>query len=195
MGDIKFSILTPWLPPRPSIHKAISYIDNQTYQNWEHLISIDRLGHGLESNDPRRSIHPCETEHNTWGNTCRHNLWGEATGDWILYLDDDDILYPNCLEEIAKAIAADPDKDWGYFAIKLGTNVFFHNPPGGGLITGGQIFHRKYAMNGEDLRWYDNTNYGADWDHIYQHFVKPERQPILISAVLGELPKHGVGQV
>ena len=193
--SIKFSILTPWLPPRLSIHQSIGYVNNQTYQNWEHLISIDRLGFNLESDDERRKIRPCLVEHNTWGNSCRHNLWAEATGDWILYLDDDDILYPGALAEVAQAIEANPGLDWGYFAIKLGTNKFFNYPPGGGLITGGQIFHRRILLDGSEGRWYDNGNYGADWDLIYQRFVKPERTPILIDKVLGELPKHGVGKV
>ena len=122
-------------------------------------------------------------------------MWDQATGNWILYLDDDDKLYPNCLEVVANAIVAEPHKEWGYFEILLGPNKFFHYPPAGGGITGGQIFHRKYAINGEELRWYDNGNYGGDWDLIYQRFVKPGREPILIRQILGELPKHGRGVV
>ena len=191
----KFTICTPWLPPRP-IRPAIDLINAQTYQDWEHLITIDRLDHApVETDDPRRRFIPCEVEHNTWGNTCRHNMWEEATGDWIMYLDDDDRLYPNALEEVAKAIEKSPESEWGYFIIKLGPNEFFHYPPAGGGITGGQIFHRKYAHNGEELRWFDNANYGGDWDHIYQHFVKPDRKPILLKKCLGELPKHGRGTI
>jgi glycosyltransferase involved in cell wall biosynthesis len=33
----------------------------------------------------------------------------KASGDWIKFLDDDDYLAPNCLEEMAKAIALRPD--------------------------------------------------------------------------------------
>jgi len=33
----------------------------------------------------------------------------KATGDWIKFLDDDDYLAPNCLQEMAKAIAFRPD--------------------------------------------------------------------------------------
>jgi len=192
---IKFSILTPWLPPR-DIQKAIGYINAQTYENWEHLISIDRLGYSVESDDERRRIYPCEVEHNTWGNTCRHNLWGHATGDWILYLDDDDILYPGCLERVAQAIEAEPDKDWGYFAIYLGPNIFFHPPPiGGGGITGGQVFHKRIGSDGTEYRWHDTVHYGGDWDLVYQYFVRVDKPMISIPDVLGELPKHGRGEV
>jgi glycosyltransferase involved in cell wall biosynthesis len=191
--SIKFSILTPWLPPRP-IRPTIDLINAQTYDNWEHLISIDRLDHApISSDDPRRKIYPCAEEHRTWGNTCRHNLWGEATGDWILYLDDDDILYPHCLERVAQAIEAEPGKDWGYFDILLGGNHFFHVPPAGGGITGGQVFHKKIGADGTPYRWYDTGNYGGDWDLIYQYFVRVEKEPILIRDCLGELPKHGRG--
>ncbi len=192
---IKFSVLTPWLPPRQSIHNTIKYIDDQTYQNWEHLITIDRFGHSLESYDDRRIIIPCEEEHNRWGNPCRHNMWAEATGDWIIYLDDDDILYPGALEVIANSIALEPDKDWGYFQIMLGPNIFFHDPPQGGLITGGQIFHRRVGLDGTEYRWFDTTNMAADWDFIYQYFVRTEKPKILIHSLLGELPKHGKGIV
>ena len=33
----------------------------------------------------------------------------KASGDWIKFLDDDDYLAPNCIEEMAKAIALRPD--------------------------------------------------------------------------------------
>jgi glycosyltransferase involved in cell wall biosynthesis len=192
---IKFSILTPWLPPRQTIHNTISHIDNQTYQNWEHLITIDRFGHSLESHDERRRIIPCEEEHKLWGNPCRHNMWAEATGDWIIYLDDDDVLYPGALEIIANAIIGQQDKDWGYFQILLGGNIFFHIPPMGGLITGGQIFHRKVGLDGTEYRWFDTTNMAADWDFVYQYFVAEEKPPILIHSLLGELPQHNLGRV
>ena len=34
-----------------------------------------------------------------------------ATGDWILFLDSDDILKPNCLERIEQVINKNPDAD------------------------------------------------------------------------------------
>lgn len=194
---VNFSIITPWLPPRESIKQNMEYVNAQSYPYWEHLISIDRLGYdnAISASDDRRHIIPCGIEHKNWGNACRHNLWEKASGDWIIYLDDDDILYPNALETIAQAIESSPNKDWGYFAIMLGAGKFFHNPPGGGLITGGQVFHRKVGLDGTPFRWYDTTNYAADWDLIYQYFIKDERPPILIDQILGELPKHGKGQV
>ena len=35
--------------------------------------------------------------------------WQKASGDWIKFLDDDDYLAPNCLEEMTKAIALHPN--------------------------------------------------------------------------------------
>lgn len=195
MNKVKFSVITPWLPPRITIHNTISHIDKQTYQNWEHLIAIDRKEHEpLESSDPRRRIFECNPEHRNWGNRCRYEMWEKATGDWIIYLDDDDILYENCLDRVARWVNDNTTHDWGYFAIKLGAGKFFHYPPQGGLITGGQVFHRKVGLDGAPIRWFDTQNMAADWDLVYQQLM-PRGEPILIDEILGQLPKHGKGQV
>lgn len=192
---MKFSIITPWLPPRKTIHNTIRYIDEQTYGDWEHLIAIDRKDHEpLESSDPRRRIFECDPEHRNWGNRCRYEMWEKATGEWIIYLDDDDILYPNALDRVARWAIGNTSHDWGYFAIKLGNGKFFHYPPQGGLITGGQVFHRRIGLDGTPIRWFDTPNMAADWDLVYQQLI-PRGDPILIDEILGQLPKHGKGQV
>lgn len=192
---VKFSILTPWLPNRPSIYTSIECIDNQTYDNWEHLISVDREGFTLDVvPDTRRKIINCVPEHRNWGNGCRHMLWEHATGEWILYLDDDDLLFPNCLEEVAKFVQDNTTHSWGYFSLFLGHFRFFNYPPAGGLITGGQVFHRKHLLNGVDGRWYDNDSYGADWELVSQ-ILMPSGDPILIEETLGKLPSHSRGAV
>jgi hypothetical protein len=61
------------------------------------------------------------------------------------------------------------------------------------LITGGQVFHQRVNPNGEPILWYDNNAYGADWQLVYHQLIQYD--PILISDILGELPRHGRGEV
>lgn len=194
---VNFTILTPWLPPRKTIKRTIECIDNQTYPHWQHLISVDRFGFEYPTfSTDKRQIISCPVEHNTWGNECRHMLWDYAAGDWIVYLDDDDILYPNCLERIAAHIEAYPGHEWGYFGIMMNGGFFLHYPPAGGSITGGQIFHRRVLTDGSEARWVNNNAYCGDWETIVKNFFEgdyPKYKPLVIQEFLGEMPKHGVG--
>jgi len=192
---MKFTIITPYLPNRPTITRAVSCVDSQTYTNWEHIIQIDSpdkvLTHAI-TEDARRKVFRCDKWHEGFtGNWCRANAFDEATGGWILYLDDDDILYPNALQEVAAAIERDPAKDWGYFGILRLGEPFFNHPPAVNHITGGQIFHKKY-INGEPIQWAREILYSGDWELIDRCLVK--YPALLVDEVLGELPEYHSGQ-
>lgn len=190
---MKFTIITPYLPQRPTLTRAAACVDAQTYGDWEHIIQIDDpLKHIVPVNeDPRRKLYRCPEWHYAHtGNICRGLAFDKAEGEWIVYLDDDDILYSNALEHIAETIEANPDKHWGYFSIMRLGAPFQHYPPAGGLITGGQIFHKKY-INDEPIKWTPHINYCGDWELIARCLLQYE--PMVTSAILGELPEYHHG--
>ena len=198
---MKFSIITPWLPPRHTITRAVQCVNDQTYQDWEHIVMIDDpyargtddlINPVYSDADERRKVIRCTENHGHFGNHCRNDAWNYATGDYIFYLDDDDILYPNCLEVVADKIEKDgTDPNWGYFAILHLGWYFFNYPPRGGLITALQMFHKR-VIDGVEIRWADDEEYGNDW-FLIEKYLLPH-QPLLIDECLGDLPKHNLGE-
>lgn len=68
----------------------------QTNTDWEHIIIIDEPtppAHfkSFITEDSRRQLLCCGVNHHNWGNTCRHDATLKATGDYMLYLDDDNV--------------------------------------------------------------------------------------------------------
>ena len=110
----KFSIVVPAFESNAAFLGAcISSVVRQSYANWE-LLVVDASPHDgivrrcLESMDDERIRH-LELEANLGiaGNT---NVGIEnATGDWVAFLDYDDILEPDALFCYARAIARDAD--------------------------------------------------------------------------------------
>ena len=89
---MRFTIITPTLQ-RSSLVRACNSVDSQSYSDWQHLVMVDRakLDHALLAgiHHPQRSVIKCAVPHHNYGNTCRHNAWELATGDYCLMLDDD----------------------------------------------------------------------------------------------------------
>lgn len=111
----KFSIVVPVFEPNAGYLSAcISSVTNQSYANWELLLVDASSQDGIVSNcleaigDDARIRH-LELDGNLGiaGNT---NVGIEnATGDWVAFLDYDDILEPDALFCYAHAIVRDAD--------------------------------------------------------------------------------------
>lgn len=118
---MKFSIITPSIQ-RESLIRCCESINSQTHTEWEHLIRIDRLDLNTsllsKIQHPQRAIKQCLTEHNNGGNTCRHEAWHDATGDYTLYLDDDNFLAHNeALQQIHAALVDNDLPQVAFFPI------------------------------------------------------------------------------
>lgn len=110
----KFSIAVPVFEPNAGYLSAcISSVVRQSYANWE-LLVVDASPHDgiaarcLEPMCDERIVHlRLERNLGIAGNT---NVGIEnATGDWVAFLDYDDILEPDALFCYARAIARDAD--------------------------------------------------------------------------------------
>jgi len=107
MKNFKFSIITP-------THKNTSYLKElydsivlQTHENWEWILwlngNFDRslLDERIE-NDSRVVIYECEEESPNVGYH-KHHAFHKSSGDVLVEVDHDDLITPDCLEELNKA--------------------------------------------------------------------------------------------
>ncbi len=112
------SILMPvYRPDRKWLDRAIATVDAQVHARWELCIADDASGDpaltrhldALAARDPRIKV--VHREEN--GNISRatNSAAALATGDFLLFLDQDDELAPDALGEIALALASAPDAD------------------------------------------------------------------------------------
>ena len=107
-------IIMPTFNGRKTIEKAIRSVINQTYQNWN-LAVVNDGGEDIcdiikEFND-NRIKHIC-TENKGKPHALNIGITG-SNGEYITYLDDDDILYPIHVEVLAKA-ALEKKQDFVY---------------------------------------------------------------------------------
>lgn len=156
---MKFSIITPTIL-RPSLVACIESVTRQTHQDWEHLIRIDRNADApsLPSADERRIYSLCMDEHHNFGNTCRHDVWVHATGDYLVMLDDDNVLaYPDVLRDLATALEFMAFPDWAIFPIMRHGHRFFNDPPGLCMTDTANVVVKR-----EIGRWPDMPDYTAD---------------------------------
>lgn len=129
----RLSIITPTLC-RPTLARLCESIESQTNGDWEHIVKIDvpivfdtgarKLLDSLKH--PQRKFYRCGKKHADYGNTCRWNAFDEATGDYIIYLDDDDVLAHDRVFEMLEQVTA----PWAIFPIQRCGEFWFHDPPG-----------------------------------------------------------------
>jgi glycosyltransferase involved in cell wall biosynthesis len=155
----RYTIITPTIL-RGSLEKTCDSVNSQTCGDWEHIIVVD----GPEQiipypiNHHQRHFVWCDERHNDWGNTCRRNVWKNALGDYVYYLDDDNYLADDRVLEEFNTVTA----DWAIFPIlkpHFGGMHFFCPPVVGGTDTGSFIVKREFAQWPETL---PGTAAGAD---------------------------------
>jgi glycosyltransferase involved in cell wall biosynthesis len=148
---MKFSIITP-------SHKYQSYIDElyisitqQTYENWEWILYLNGQFKRNELsqeilNDKRVKIYT-----NYDGNTnigyVKNKAFSIGTGDVLVEVDHDDILTPNCLEELAKGFKENPECGFVY-----SDNATYHMEDK--FVPYGSVFgwtYRDFIWNGKKL--------------------------------------------
>jgi GT2 family glycosyltransferase/2-polyprenyl-3-methyl-5-hydroxy-6-metoxy-1,4-benzoquinol methylase len=115
---LKISVIMPvYNPPIDCLEKAIDSVIQQVYHNWELCIADDCSSHPevaetlniLAANDDRIKLAFRSENGNISAAT---NTAAElATGEFLLFLDNDDELTPDALGEIALYLAEHPETD------------------------------------------------------------------------------------
>ena len=133
---MRYSIITPTLG-RDSLRKTCASLEAQTCTDWEHIVIFD--GPGEAPSHPQRTVLHCDHRHYNYGNTCRHDAWTRATGDYVYYLDDDNYLAHHGVLEALRAVTA----DWAIFPILRFGERFFNDPPRVNYTDTGNILVRR----------------------------------------------------
>lgn len=159
---VNFSIITPTLQ-RQSLITCCDSVTNQTHKKWEMLIQvdsdrIDEVLFGKISPTRRIWVESCGVHHNNGGNTCRREALKRATGDYCLFLDDDNMLaHVDALRDIAEALESAGRPPWGLFPIIRLGGLFYADPPRSCHVDTLNFVLRR------DIAYWPNTDaYGTD---------------------------------
>lgn len=117
----KISIVTPTFnTPKQFLIEMIESVREQTYSNWELCLADGastnvetiKLLKEYEKKDKRIKVKYLDRNLMISGNT--NEALTLATGEYIGLFDHDDLLTPNCLFEVVKAINEDKDREFIY---------------------------------------------------------------------------------
>jgi glycosyltransferase involved in cell wall biosynthesis len=142
------SIITPSFNRASLVVETADSIFNQAYPHWEWVIvddgSTDNSWEVLQqfaAKDPRVKIF--QRDRSPKGAcTCRNIAVEKSTGQYLVFLDTDDLLAPNCLQQRIEAARQDPGFDFIIFPMML----FRKTPDDMGMLwnieTGEDDIHR-----------------------------------------------------
>lgn len=126
----KVSIITPSFNRAYIIGETANSIFNQTYPNWEWVIVDDgstdnswELIQNYAKHDPRVKVYQRDREPKG-ACVCRNTAVEKCTGDYLIFLDTDDLLAPYCLEQRVRAIEENNECDFVIFPM-----LIFKNKP------------------------------------------------------------------
>lgn len=110
----KISIITPLFRAENFIGATIESVQRQTYGNYEHIIIDDRspdnsyaVAEGYTKNDPKITL--LRNEKNSRVAFTRNRGLDIATGEYILFLDSDDVLTDDALEILVDCFHKNPE--------------------------------------------------------------------------------------
>jgi glycosyltransferase involved in cell wall biosynthesis len=117
---MKFSIILPTFNRAHMIHEAINSVFSQTNKDWELIIvddgSTDKTKDVIDKFTEKDNRVRYLYQKNEERSVARNNGIKEAKGDWICFLDSDDIYHANHLEEFKNLIKQKGSKRGLYFS-------------------------------------------------------------------------------
>jgi glycosyltransferase involved in cell wall biosynthesis len=144
------SIITPtWRANPDKLRRCLTSVKRQTYGTFEHIVASDggeEIGtHTIvdEFDDLRIRYWTTRTHHGGYGAAVRQEVMCEAAaGDYLVFLDDDNIIFPRYLECLQKALQASPEARFAICGIlHFGPLQAFHGPPPVVLPGKPELYH------------------------------------------------------
>lgn len=151
---MKFSIITPTFKRSSQLKRAVDSVINQTYQDWEIIIindsPSDESYYSFASTINDQRIRYYMNERNRGVNFSRNFGLDHLSADsrWVIFLDDDDYLAPDTLNNFSNLILAQGEQKW------FMTNRALKN--GQPLTTGAK----------------DDTTYSYAWEYLIRKKIK-----------------------
>jgi len=142
------SIITPLYNRYDLVQETWNSIKNQTHPNWEWIVVDDGSTdtgpdyiRSLQRTDSRVKFHP-SLKGNLGPSACRNKGANLALGDYLLFLDSDDIISDSCLENRQSFLKNRPNLDFAVFSQEV-----FKNIPG----DTGELFNLYFSSKQEYL--------------------------------------------
>lgn len=131
LANALVAVVIPTLNRRGLLMQTLDSICDQTYPHWEAVVVDDGSTDGTDAMmerfcrwEPR--IRYRRRQGNVAGaNVCRNQGVEASHGEFIIFLDSDDLLAPHCLEGRIKVMEENPELDFAVFMGEL-----FANQPG-----------------------------------------------------------------
>lgn len=159
-GEKLFSIFTcAFNTSQENFFKLYSSLKAQTYKNWNWWILDDSTNDNFvkmvsEIKDDRIIVLKNITNHGSIGFN-KHVIAMSCDGDYLVEVDHDDELTPDCLEYLDKAFNEYPDSDFVYSdAVELmnGVSVLYGTEESNGTWAYGEGTEREEEVNGKIYR-------------------------------------------
>lgn len=122
------SIIIPLHNKEKYIYETLQSVQKQTYEYWEAIVwddgSIDGSREVLNQFKQDKRFVFCYEEECKGANYCRNKGIEISKGEFIVFMDADDILHERCLENRINVVSKNKDYDLWVFPMY----VFKHNP-------------------------------------------------------------------
>lgn len=197
---MKLSVITPTIG-RDSLYKTCLSVDNLQIvypaAEVEHIIIVDDPHiQPLVPAKTYRTVYNLANKSNNYGNTPKHIGWEHATGDFMMYLDDDDyfIFRGNNIQDLYKNMEDSKTKGllWGTFpAMRMG-EYWNNQPPMPGRTMSNQFYHAKYDKDEKPIRFPNEEGYAKDGEFI-DGLQESYAFNILYGEPIVEVPQIGQG--
>ena len=135
--EILISVIIPTFNRAELVKQALDSVCQQTYSQWEAVVvddgSADETKNELakyQRREPRIRV-LSRSRLPKGAPTCRNIGLAAARGAYVVFLDSDDLLAPNCLAQRAGEIQKNPDADFIIFQSQL----FYERPHDSRLLT------------------------------------------------------------
>jgi teichuronic acid biosynthesis glycosyltransferase TuaG len=120
MRDVNFTIILPTFNRPDTVSKSIDSVLNQTYVNWQLLVIIDdevekyKKIFDTYKNENRITFltNPKNIGKNQSLNHALDYLKKQSFNGFIVFLDDDDWLSPECLKDFTRAMIENSEINW-----------------------------------------------------------------------------------
>jgi glycosyltransferase involved in cell wall biosynthesis len=124
-GNPLVTIVTPLYNVEEYVSQTIESLSVQTYSNWELVIVDDgstdtsySIVEQYSEKDNRIKLYS-RSRNPKGGSTCRNIGIEKSQGDFIIFLDADDILFPLCLENRVRIMQQQTDLDFCVFQMDM----------------------------------------------------------------------------
>lgn len=195
-----FSIIVPFYQGTQTDEELDRCIESIGQQN-PHLYELLVIHDGPFLRDVKYPVKATMVRHNDWGHSLRTEGMKDATGDYIIHLNADNILYPEVLNDLAPTVMERKDPVYILGLVMNGTrlleedgkrklmrtgdgeeSVILPGIPKAGSIDAMQLIMKRSLW--KKYGWWYDTSENSD-GIMYERFCK-EHPPIFVKLLLGE---------